>query len=113
MQAISIGDRLWIEPTLLGATLNYSEGPNGLHFRVGIGYQSLAECDRLIREHEYLWTLNDGSLSIRGNRARLTLIFSSAATPQVLRGHSIAGDDLTLFRRAIHYLNTAHWPLLN
>lgn len=113
MQAISIGERLWLEPTLLGVTVNYSEGPDGLHFRVGLGYQSLAECDRLIGEHQYLWTLNDGSLSIRGDAKKLTLIFSAISGSAALRGHTLSGYDLWLFRTAIHYLNTAHWPSLN
>lgn len=105
MHTINIADRLWFEETLLGATLNCqtSEGSDGVLFRVGISFQSLQDCDHLLRRGRGFWTICDGSLTIEGDMEELTLAFTSAAD----RFHAdvlLHGDEPKKFRYAINAL---------
>jgi len=113
MQPIAIADRLWLEPTLLGATLNYAEGPGGFHFKVGIGFDSLLECDRIIKERRYWWVMGDGSLSVFGNGSKLVLTFSSPSDPLVQRRMVLSGEVLRTFKSAIQFLGLAVQSRLN
>jgi hypothetical protein len=102
MQTITIAERLWLEPTLLGATLNYSERPNGWHYRVGIGFRSLGECDKILnKEPGTSWALQDHSLVIQGEK-EITLTFCPGT--QMERHFVLSGEELATFKRAIHFL---------
>src|SRR3954465_9908644 len=110
MQAITIAERLWLEPTLLGATLNYAEKPNGLHFRVGIGFRSLSECDKALKVKGNGWMLQDKSLLIEGESV-LTLVFCPGT--EMERRLALVGDELETFKSAIHFLSLSSEPRLN
>jgi len=111
MQTITIAERLWLEPTLLGATLNYSERPNGWHYRVGIGFRSLAACDRALHQEGAQWALQDNSLAIEEGAKNLTLTFCPGT--EMERQFVLTGEELELFRQAIHYLALASEPRQN
>ena len=110
MQAITIAERLWLEPTLLGVTLNYSEGPHGWHYRVGIGFRSLGECDKAIKVGGAPWVLQDKSLMIEGDN-ELTLIFCPGTYME--QRFVLTGESLQTFRSAIHFLALASEPQKN
>jgi hypothetical protein len=110
MQAISIAESLWLEPTLLGVTLNYSEKSNNCHYRVGIGFRSLGECDHALAGGGAPWILQDKSLMIQGNK-ELTLTFCPGTHME--RQCILTGDALEIFRRAIHFLALASEPQKN
>ena len=74
MESISIAEKLWLEPTMLGVTLNYSEGPQGWHYRVGIGFRSLGECNNALNQ-QIEWMMRDKSLRIEGDE-QITLTFN-------------------------------------
>lgn len=112
MQTITIVDRLWLEPTLLGATLNYAEGPQGFHFRIGINHRSILECARALKQGACAWTVADGSFSFHGTDQELTLIFSGGKLP-VERRIVLTGHDVALFRRAFGLFMEAVIPRLN
>jgi len=110
MQAITIAERLWLEPTLLGATLNFADQPQGWHFRVGIGFRSLGECDHALQAPSSLWTLRDQSLRIEGT-TELTLTFCPGTEMECKL--ILAGAELETFKQAIHFLSLASEPRLN
>lgn len=110
MQAITIAERLWLEPTLLGATLNYSEKPNGWHYRVGIGFRSLSGCDRALHTPGSEWMLQDKSLKIEADKV-LTLVFCPGTAME--RRLVLVGDELETFKNAIHFLSLASEPRQN
>ena len=110
MQAITIAERLWLEPTLLGATLNYAEKPGGLHFRVGIGFRSLSECDKALQIKGGSWMLQDKSLMVEGETI-MTLVFCPGTAME--RRLALVGDELETFKNAIHFLSLASEPRLN
>ena len=68
MQTITIAERLWLEPNILGATLNYQDTQSGWHYRVGIGFRSLSECDKSLQIRGSLWMLQDKSLMVQWNK---------------------------------------------
>jgi hypothetical protein len=109
MQTINIAERLWLEPTLLGATLNYSDQPQGWHYRVGIGFRSLEECDKTL-DKGGRWTLRDQSLSIEG-QDELVLTFCPGT--EMERRLVLSGEALETFRSAIHFLTLASEPRQN
>lgn len=110
MNTITIAERLWLEPTLLGATLNFADQPHGWHFRVGIGFRSLSECDRALRSPSSLWTLRDQSLRVEGTN-ELTLTFCPGTT---MEQHVVLkGEALETFKEAIHFLSLASEPRQN
>jgi len=115
MNSISIGERLWFEETLLGATLNYrsSENPGSVLFRVGISYQSLRDCNAALGKDACLWTIRDGSLSIYGDPEELTLTFCSVEGEFLETGVSLHGRELALFRYAVDTLSSKQKALLN
>ena len=110
MQAITIAERLWLEPTLLGATLNYSERPSGVLYRVGIGFRSLAQCDKALKEKGAHWGLQDNSLLIDGVE-ELTLTFCPGSA--IERKVVLSGEELAIFKEAIHFLTLSSEPRLN
>ena len=110
MQNITIAERLWLEPTLLGATLNFADQPNGWHYRVGIGFKSLGECDKALQGNEALWTLKDNSLQVSGT-SEITLTFCPGT--EIEKQLVLTGEELETFRRAIHFLSLASEPRLN
>ena len=110
MQAITIAEKLWLEPTLLGATLNFSDKPLGWHYRVGIGFQSISECDTALKGKDCFWTMRDNSLSITGDR-ELTLVFCPG-TPME-RCVVLRGEELHALKSAIHYLALTSQPRQN
>jgi len=110
MNTITIAERLWLEPTLLGATLNFADKPHGWHFRVGIGFRSLSECDKSLRNAYSLWTIRDQSLRIEGTQ-ELTLTFCPGTTMQ--QQLVLSGEALDTFKQAIHFLSLASEPRQN
>src|SRR4051812_19687048 len=113
MQTITIAERLWLEPTILGATLNYSEQPEGgYHYRVGMGFRSLTGCDRALDTPGAVWTLQDKSLviqvSLKGE-VKMTFCPGTAMERQLI----LIGDALATFKSAIHFLNLASEPQQN
>jgi hypothetical protein len=110
MQTITIAERLWLEPTLLGATLNYSELPNGWHYRVGIGFRSLAECDKSLQTEGSTFALQDNSLVIcRDKELYLTFCPGTPMERQIV----LSGEALDTFKSAIHYLTLSSEPRKN
>jgi hypothetical protein len=109
MQTITIAERLWLEPTLLGATLNFSDRPQGWHFRVGIGFRSLEECDKTL-DKGGRWMLRDQSLVIEGTD-ELTLTFCPGS--EMERQLVLSGEEMEIFRSAIHFLTLASEPRQN
>jgi hypothetical protein len=112
MHKITIADHLWMEPTLLGVTLNYSEGPRGLHFRVGISHYSVKDCDRALQNTACLWAVRDGSFSIFGDQGELTLTFSAGKQP-LQRRLVLSGQQLEDFKQAIGLFTEAAIPRMN
>ena len=110
MQAISIVEQLWLEPTVLGVTLNFSDKPKGWHYRVGIGFQSLSECDSALKETNCLWTLRDRSLTLSGDK-ELTLTFCPGTHMESCL--VLSGEELRAFKYAIHFLSLASLPQRN
>jgi hypothetical protein len=110
MQAITIAEQLWLEPTMLGATLNFAEQVNGLHFRVGISFRSLGECDKALRTQGTTWMLQDKSLMVRSS-ADLTLTFCPGT--ELERKLVLSGDELETFKHAIRFLTLAFAPQNN
>src|SRR5258708_11715660 len=110
MQAISIAERLWLEPTLLGTTLNYCDQTNGSLYRVGIGFRSLAQCDKVLKEKGTHWGLQDNSLFLDGDQ-ELTLTFCPGTAME--RKFVLTGNELETFKEAIHFLTMASEPRLN
>src|SRR4051794_25205499 len=110
MQAITIAERLWLEPTMLGATLNYADGKSGWHFRVGLAFRSLGECDQVIKGGPGAWVLKDKSLIVESN-GEITLTFcpGSVMEQQLI----LTGAELQTFKNAIHFLALASMPHLN
>src|ERR1041385_2995380 len=101
MQTITIAERLWLEPTLLGATLNYSErAEGGWHYRVGIGFRSMAECDKALHMDGITWALQDNSLVITTDK-EITLTFCPGT--QMERQIVLSGEALDTFKSAIHF----------
>ena len=110
MQAITIAESLWLEPTLLGVTLNYSDGPQGWQYRVGIGFRSLGDCDKALKVRGTQWILQDQSLMIEGDR-ELMLTFCPG-TPMEQR-LVLTGEELQTFKSAIRFLALASEPQKN
>lgn len=115
MNSISVGQRLWLEETALGATLNYRsmDGPEGVLFRVGMSYQSLQQCNSELAKRDCLWTIRDGSLSVYGDSEQLTLTFCSASVPFLQTGVSLFGEELKTFKWAIHAFASLSRTCLN
>jgi hypothetical protein len=110
MQAIAIADRLWLEPTILGATLNYSEEPNGWHYRVGLGFRSLGECDKALNEKGGDWQVQDKSLRVQeGSVLTLTFCPGTAMEQRI----ALSGQELETFKSAIRFLALASEPQKN
>jgi hypothetical protein len=109
MQTITIAERLWLEPTLLGATLNYADQATGWQYRVGIGFRSLEECDKTL-DKGGRWTLRDQSLTIEGTE-QLTLTFCPGS--EMEQRLVLTGEELETFRSAIHFLTLASEPRQN
>ena len=103
---ITISPRLWFEETLLGATLNYrsSDDEEAIHFRVGMSFQSLMDCNRSVMQQGCLWTIKDGSLSVFGDQEELTLTFCSVQGTLIQSGLSLYGEELNGFKYAINAL---------
>jgi hypothetical protein len=110
MNMITIAERLWLEPTLLGATLNFADKPHGWHFRVGIGFRSLSECDKALRGPVSLWMIRDQSLRIEGSK-EMTLTFCPGT--EMEQQLVLAGEALDTFKQAIHFLSLASEPRQN
>jgi len=110
MQNITIAERLWLEPTLLGATLNFADQPKGWHYRVGIGFQSLGECDKALHASSSLWMLRDKSLLVEGE-GELTLTFCPGT--EMESQLVLKGEELLTFKQAIHFLSLASEPRNN
>ena len=110
MQAITIAESLWLEPTLLGVTLNYSDGPQGWQYRVGIGFRSLGECDKALKGRGTQWILQDKSLMIQGE-GELTLTFCPGTYME--RRFLLTGEALQTFKSAIRFLALASEPQKN
>jgi len=110
MQTITIAERLWLEPTLLGATLNYSEQSNGWQYRVGIGFRSLMECDRALQNGSAVWMLQDKSFMVDGNK-EITLTFCPGT--EMEQRLVLSGEELQTFKNAIHFLTLASEPQNN
>lgn len=104
MQTITIAEKLWLEPTLLGVTLNYTDTQSGRHYRVGIGFRSLMECEQALAQDRVEWHLKDHSLLIEGQE-ELTLTFCPS-TPIAIRV-VLNGEPLETFRSAIAFLGLA------
>ncbi|OGR92695.1 MAG: hypothetical protein A2992_10350 [Elusimicrobia bacterium RIFCSPLOWO2_01_FULL_59_12] len=104
MQMITIADRLWLEPTLLGVTLNFSDRPNDRHYRVGIGFRSLTECDNALCQERVEWMMKDKSLLIQGSRD-LTLTFCPGTRME--QTLVLTGEARETFRGAISFLGLA------
>ena len=103
---ITISPRLWFEETLLGATLNYrpSDDEDAVHFRVGMSFQSLLDCNRNAMQQACLWTIRDGSLSVFGDQEELTLTFCSVQGTLIQSALSLYGEELNSFKYAINAL---------
>jgi hypothetical protein len=110
MRTIAIADRLWLEPTLLGATLNFSDQPQGWHYRVGIGFRSLGECDKTLRESGSVWILKDKSLMVQGGS---TVILTFCPGTYMERHFVLSGQELQTFKNAIHFLTLSSEPRQN
>ena len=110
MQTITIAEQLWLEPTLLGVTLNFTDRPHGWHYRVGIGFQSLSDCDKALKEVNCSWTMRDKSLTIEGERD-ITLTFCPGTYME--RCVKLNYEELHAFKNAIHYLTLANIPSQN
>jgi hypothetical protein len=113
MQTITIAERLWLEPTILGATLNYSEQPEGgYHYRVGMGFRSIAGCDKALAQPGSIWMLQDKSLIIQVNLdGDISMIFCPGT--EMERQVIMTGEILSTFKNAIHFLNLASEPQQN
>ena len=112
---ITIAPRLWFEETLLGATLNYqsSESSDAVLFRVGMSFQSLAECERNLAKSACLWSIRDGSLSVYGDFEELTLTFCSIEGVLIQTGVSLYGEELKAFKYAVNALSCRRMVCLN
>jgi hypothetical protein len=112
---IEIADRLWIEQTLLGATLNYctDEGSQGVLFRVGISGRSLRECSRQLSLPLCLWTIGDGSLRVYGDSDEIALSFITVPQGLTRAEFCLSGEQVVAFRRAIDGLASRYQVALN
>ncbi len=115
MNSINIAERMWFEETLLGATLNYwsPQDPEAILFRVGISFNSLEECSRRLGGSSTFWTIRDGSLSIHGDSEQLTLTFSAADPQGIQTSVPLYGEELRLFKAAIHSFGARKQAFLN
>ena len=110
MQAITIAERLWLEPTILGATLNFSDEPHGWNYRVGISFQSLSECDKSLTHKGSIWTMRDKSLTVQGDRE---LILTFCPGTYMERCVILKGDEKETFKSAVRFLTLASLPQQN
>ncbi len=103
---ITIASGLWFEETMLGATLNYlsSDGEDAVHFKVGMSFESLRNLARSFSRPACLWTIRDGSLSVYGDYEQLTLTFCSVDGTLIQAGLSLYGEELRMFKYAVHAL---------
>ena len=106
MQTVTIAEKLWLEPTPLGVTLNFYEDAKRLHFRVGISFESLLHCESALREPKILWALSDRSLLLFGDTQGLTLAFSAVSTAAPVRVSMVlTGRELQAFTRAMNHFS--------
>ena len=112
MHPITIADHIWLEPTLLGMTLNYSEGPQGLHFRVGMNLRSIKEAAQALQDARFVWAIRDGSFSFFGDDDQLVLTFTAGQQP-VHRQFVLKGREVDEFKQAIGIFREAAIPRLN
>ena len=112
---ITIGSQLWFEGTYQGGTLNFKtgEGPDSLHFEVGISHASLYECYRNTSDAFVQWRIRDCSLSIFGDQEELRLHFCATDRPDQRADHILRGRELKAFRYALHALASRFTALLN
>lgn len=103
---ITIGNQLWFESSYLGGTLNFrtGEGPDSLHFQVGISHASLSECYNSMSASFIEWSIRDCSLSVYGDQEELRLHFNSIDRPDLRADHVLRGRELRAFRYALHAL---------
>ena len=103
---ITISPTLWFEETLLGATLNYrsSQDEQAIHFKVGMSFQSLLDCNHQVTQQACLWTIRDGSLSVFGDQEEMTLTFCSVQGTLIQTGVSLIGEELDAFKYAVNAL---------
>src|SRR3954470_8878633 len=100
MQAITIAEQLWLEPTMLGATLNYADATNGWHFRVGLGFRSLGECDQVLKGKGDQWVLQDKSLVVETDGDTTLTFCPGSVMEQTI---VLSGAELATFKNAIHF----------
>jgi len=115
---IKIGSDLWFEGTYLGGTLHFQtessiEAPEGLHFQVGISFNSLLECYNRLGNSSISWKIRDQSLTLFGDQEELHLHFCNMEQPGQRADHVVRGRELKIFRYAIHALASHITSLLN
>ena len=77
---------------------------DAVHFRVGMSYQSLLDCNHNVMQQACLWTIRDGSLSVFGDQEEMTLTFCSVQGTLIQRGVSLIGEELNGFKYAVNAL---------
>jgi hypothetical protein len=113
---INIDEALWFEGNREGGTLNFrteGDGPEGLHFQVGISYRSLMECYETLSRGLVEWKIRDSSLAIYGDQEELLLHFNAPDHPEQRGDHVLRGRELSAFRYAVHALGSRFTALLN
>ena len=115
MNSITVAEKLWFEETVLGATLNFlsRENPEDVLFRVGISFKSLEDCCVQIQKNSTKWSIKDGSLQIYGDREQLTLRFTSVQGDPIVTAVSLYGEQLKVFKYAIHAFAARNKSYLN